>query len=218
MQKATTVDEFLKMIFEKTNEDSDDPFNIFWFRGEVDYPETYLTPNAYRGFVKELQDSLQNREYLIKGNEHDYPYVEQNIKVSFDRKALPFILSKNIPNTAWNRYFLMQHYNVNTRLLDWTEDAIKALFFAVKNDTEKEKDKDAKVWILRPFELNRFTLSEIFDDKIEKPIIPPLSNDQEEPHDLLSEDKKIRLKELTRRYLMMDFTKEEKYKNKNIIL
>ena len=214
MQKATTVDEFLKMIFEKTKEDSDDPFNIFWFRGEIDYPETYLTPNAYRDFVEKFNNSTKKRKYVIGKNEKPYLYIEQNIRAIFDRKALPLIVSKDIENTAWNRYFLMQHYNAKTRLLDWTEDAIKALFFAVKSDTEKEKDKDAKVWILRPFELNRFTINEIFDRKEDLFVIPPLSNDNDEPQDLLNENNTIRFEELTRRYLTMNFTKEEKYKDK----
>jgi len=101
----------------------------------------------------------------------------------------------------------MQHYNVNTRLLDWTEDAIKALFFAIKENT----DNDAKVWILQPFELNRFTFNKLFDHKIEAPVIPPLSDDHYKPQELLNEDGKIRLRELTRRYLNMDFKNGKTY-------
>lgn len=94
----------------------------------------------------------------------------------------------------------MQHYNVNTRLLDWTEDAIKALF-AIKENT----DNDAKVWILQPFELNRFTFNKLFDHKIGSTCNSSLSDDHYKPQELLNEDGKIRLRELTRRYLNMDF-------------
>ena len=217
MCQVKSVDEFLKIIFKKideANKKEDDPFNLFWFRGEscdnCNYNETYLVPSAYRDLVVKTNAAIRKREYSIKGNECSYSYIEQNIRADFDRKALPFILSKNMENTAWNRYFLMQHYNVKTRLLDWTEDAIKALFFAIKEDS----DSDSKVWILRPFELNRFTLNEIFDIKIDIPVIPPLSDDHYMPQELLDEYEKIRLRELTRRYLSMDFKKDEKYGNK----
>ena len=213
MCKVTSVDEFLKMVFKKTfnANKEEDPFNLFWFRGEnSDYEETSLIPSAYRDFVVKANAAIKKKTYSVRGNERSYSYIEQNIRADFDRKALPFILSKRMENTAWNRYFLMQHYNVNTRLLDWTEDAIKALFFAVKENT----DTDAKVWILRPFELNRFTLNEIFDLKIDMPVIPPLSDDHYMPQELLDEKERIRLRELTRRYLTMDFKKEEKYENK----
>jgi hypothetical protein len=213
MAKAKSVDEFLKMVFKKTfnAKKEEDPFNKFWFRGEnSDYKETSLIPSAYRDFVVMVNTAKKEKILSYSGAERSYSYIEQNIRADFDRKALPFILSKRMENTAWNRYFLMQHYNVNTRLLDWTEDAIKALFFALKDNT----DNDAKVWILRPFELNRFTLNELCDLKIRTPVIPLLSDDQYKPQDILDEDGVIRPRELTRRYLKMDFKKEEKYENK----
>jgi len=215
MCKAKSVDEFLKIVFEKivyANKKGDDPFNVFWFRGEgCDYKNTSLVPCAYRDIVIKADSEIKKKEYEPCRNEKPYDLIENNIRADFDRKALPYILSKNIENTAWNRYFLMQHYNINTRLLDWTEDAVKALFFAVKDNTEM----DAKVWILRPFELNRFTLNELFDLEIETSVIPPLSDDHYKPQDLLGENGKIRLKELTRRYLTMDFKKDKKFENKH---
>ncbi|MFA6581666.1 MAG: FRG domain-containing protein, partial [Paludibacter sp.] len=217
MCKAKSVDEFLKIVYGKIFKGSkeDDPFNVFWFRGEnSDYKETSLIPSAYRDIVVKTNTSISEKRFTVVGNEHSYSYLESYLRVDFNRKALPFILSKGIENTAWNRYFLMQHYNVNTRLLDWTEDAIKALFFAIKEDSDSDSDSDdSKVWILRPFELNRFTLNEIFDLEIDMPVIPPLSDDHYMPQELL-EDKKIRLQELTRRYLSMDFKKDKKYENK----
>ena len=46
--------------------------------------------------------------------------------------------------------FLMQHYRLPTRLLDWSQSPLVALYFAV----EKPDDGDAALWSLSPTELN----------------------------------------------------------------
>jgi FRG domain/SET domain len=53
--------------------------------------------------------------------------------------------------SLWDGYFLMQHYSVPTRLLDWTESVLVAAYFAV---SAKAIDNDAAIWMLDPYELN----------------------------------------------------------------
>lgn len=208
MCKATSVDEFLKMVFEKIDEktkmNENELFDLFWFRGESgEFKKTSLVPGAYRNIITINED--ETPRFAIK--KHSYFEYEMNNKADFDRKALPYIISKKIENTAWNRYFLMQHYKVKTRLLDWTEDALKALYMAISANKENVDYKkfDAKVWILNPFNLNLYTMEKLTGKKPKDAVIPPLSNDFDKPQDLLRENKTIRYPELTRRYLTMDF-------------
>lgn len=101
-----------------------------WWRGQAD-SNWKLTPGIFRC-----------------GNEKK----ENNISVLFRLKAKARF--SNCPNSddpfPW--LFLMQHYRLPTRLLDWTESPLVALYFAVEN--VKEDDKDSVIWALQPYNLN----------------------------------------------------------------
>jgi len=205
--KVASVDEFLKVILSKTvnSPNYNEAFNLFWFRGESSEDfKTSLVPNAYRALVNAVK--LKGIDDLLYSE--TIKSIEQNVKAEFHRKALPYIISRKIEDNDWNRYFLMQHYKIQTRLLDWTESALLALFFAILDNNRS----DAKVWILKPFDLNNYTIQSIFPSEKDCYLIPPTNVHRAQ--DIKNKEGKLLnkgelLNELTRRYLQMDFNRED---------
>jgi hypothetical protein len=69
----------------------------------------------------------------------------------FKQNAAPFLTHR--PYDEWEWVFLMQHHRAPTRLLDWSESPLVAMFFALWDD--HHEDSDAAVWCLDPIALNR---------------------------------------------------------------
>jgi len=80
------------------------------------------------------------------------PPSESTLLKRFKQSAA-MLLDRN-PTDSFDWLFLMQHYGLPTRLLDWSESPLVALYFAVE-DHDKHTDEDAALWCLRPSDLNK---------------------------------------------------------------
>lgn len=106
-----------------------------WFRGHsAVYCE--LTPGIFRSTYVSISELRPIEFSVIEEFKRDAPSLIDTVPAMDN-------------HLAW--LFLMQHHGAPTRLLDWTESALVAAFFAVSGDA----DKDGELWAMYPDELNR---------------------------------------------------------------
>jgi hypothetical protein len=115
----------------------DDPWGP-WYRGNQK-ASWALLPKLYRGMYGDAARRRKDR-------------VEDEIREEFIVRGPVYSEMSPANNNEWEWYFLMQHFGAPTRLLDWTESALVALYFSVR---ENPGCYDAAVWVLDPYQMNR---------------------------------------------------------------
>ena len=108
-----------------------------WFRV---HPEEYgnLTPKIFGSkYIQKIAVRPDTESFAIKEFKRVAPALTQSIPNQDD-------------HCGW--LFLMQHHGAPTRLLDWTQNALVALYFAVRNF---EDGKDGELWAIYPYFLNK---------------------------------------------------------------
>ena len=65
-----------------------------------------------------------------------------------------YMNSPPAPNDFFTWLILIQHYGCKTRILDWSENLLVALYFATDTNSY---EKDGYLWVLMPWRLNGLT-------------------------------------------------------------
>ena len=95
-----------------------------WFRAEdAHHRRTMLQPGLYRPRDSGKRKSVTR---LLE--------IENDLYDEFRRCATQLSDTRlEVGEEEWESYFLMQHHGVPTRLLDWSDGALIALHFAVRD-------------------------------------------------------------------------------------
>jgi FRG domain len=111
-----------------------------WFRAEdASHRKTHLQPGVYRQRDSGLRKSVDK---LLE--------IENDLYDEFRRCATQLSLTDvTIIDDEWSSYFLMQHHGAPTRLLDWTDGALIALHFAVR-DKKIPAESGSIIYVLDP--------------------------------------------------------------------
>jgi len=136
-KSAETLGQFVEWAGQVADLWSDgEQYESPWFRG-VTSSDFKLVPSLYR--------SEAGRE----------KYSDPEVRTEFKRRALPLVAERP-PRDDWEWYFLMQHYGAPTRLLDWTDSALVALYFAIASYPANPRRSTPRpaVWALNPWRLN----------------------------------------------------------------
>lgn len=123
----TSFDEFLSTI-DEADIDSKKGAKVLLFRGQTESNWDLLPGLARPNYF---------RENIIQH--------EKSILSEFKRRSIPFLPKTFNSNSDWEWLALAQHYKLPTRLLDWTENPLVALFFAF--EFAKDNETDRAVWI-----------------------------------------------------------------------
>jgi hypothetical protein len=148
--RVINIGEFLERVDTIRNEfdfQEDDSWGP-WFRGQE---------RAYWGLCPKLYREHGGYEAVKRDR------IEDEIREEFIVRAPVLSESKPAGKDDWEWYFLMQHFGAPTRLLDWTEGALLALYFALRNNPGLY---DAAVWVLDPYRLNKKAIGK-------EEVIPP---------------------------------------------
>ncbi|WP_088186628.1 FRG domain-containing protein [Desulfosporosinus sp. FKA] len=117
-----------------------------WYRGqnELNQPTKPVRWDLIPSIARSPRNPLMEIIYLSKFKSYAIPFVQE----------LPSFPIPNGQAAYWHWLFMMQHYGVPTRIMDWSRDALTGLFFALDGRSSNDGRPDAAVWILNPVRLN----------------------------------------------------------------
>lgn len=129
--EANSVEDYLRFITSNITPGVD-----HWFRGHAS-DGWDLSASVFRTPARTANETVLLKRFIQEARRH-----------------LP-----EVPAHEWDWLFLAQHHQVPTRLLDWSENPLVALYFAALDHLDFAGDpktaRAGRVWILKPTILNK---------------------------------------------------------------
>ena len=130
MTEVRSVEEYLAWLGANSQPDQD-----YWYRGHASDGWT-LSASIFRRASAAANERILLKRFMQEARRH-----------------IP-----DTPVVTWDWLFLAQHHSLPTRLLDWSEGPLIALFFASQDHLDIAGDhasaRAGKVWVLRPTVMN----------------------------------------------------------------
>ncbi len=127
---------------------------------QLQYPVWQI--ESLRDYIQLLEETLlSNQLAIFRGQAHDWPLVpriatvnhpvpvlenERAMFETFCREAFPFVNPE--PASEWEWLAVAQHHGLPTRMLDWSTNALGALWFTVKSPSVP--GEHGVVWLMVP--------------------------------------------------------------------
>lgn len=135
---------------------------VLWFRGQPDV-EHMLVPTIFRENVRVGVDA---------GNYSSLHYAEDIRTQHYIAKNYHFLAKEPSSRVEWLE--VMQHHEMKTRVLDWSESSIHSLLFALEPflDDRRYKEQQRKscipcVWVLEPGAMNKEIIDYLKQQELE---------------------------------------------------
>lgn len=135
-----------------------------WYRGQVS-DKYLLLPSVMRAYKKKRENEKEKDSFwlstLLKREYEEFKFRADGAPETIDR----------VGYTDGDYIALMQHYSVASNFLDWTEDALSALYFSLESflDTKvKNVNENAAVYIFSPALYNHARAKILSDKNVKK--------------------------------------------------